>query len=69
MGRFTEDVYADVPGMQESSAERFARRRMQSASDHSSEGKPRKKKGGQGSHEHKREKKGKDKHRGRKHHK
>ena len=37
MGRFSEDVFADVPGMQESSAERFDRRREQSASDPSSE--------------------------------
>ena len=57
--------------MQESSGERLDRRWDQPASDPSSEEdkQPREMTGGQGSHEHKREKKGKDKNRGRKHHK
>ena len=67
VGRFPEDVYADIPGMQESSGERFDRRLDQSAAIPSSEEKPRESKSGQGSHEPKREKKVKDKKKGRKH--
>ena len=48
--------------MQESSSEKLDSRREQPASDPSrEEEKPREKESGQGSHEHKREKKGKDK--------
>ena len=69
VGRFPEDVYADIPGMQESSGERVDRRRDLPAAIPSSEEKPRESKSGQGSYEPKREKKGKDKKRGRKHNK
>jgi hypothetical protein len=41
VGRFPEDVYADIPGMQESSGERVDRRRDQPAAIPSSEEKPR----------------------------
>ena len=64
-------VYADIPGMQKSSCERFKSRCQRPASDPSEEEKkqPRRNKGCQKSHDLKREKKGKDKKRGRKHNK
>jgi hypothetical protein len=53
LGRFSEDVYADVPGLQETSGERFERRHQASVSKSSGEEakKPRKKKGGKRSHD------------------
>jgi len=64
-------VYACIPAMQESSGGRFNRRCQRPASDPSEEEKkqPRRNKGGQKSHDLKREKKGKDKKRGNKHNK
>ena len=71
VGRFPEDIYASIPGMQESSGERFDRRRQRPASDPpgEEEKQPRSKSGSERSHELKREKKGKDKRKGRKHNK
>ena len=68
--RYTQ-VYAGIPDMQESSGERFDRRRQRPASDPpgEEEKQPRRKTGSHRSHDLKREKKGKDKKRGRKHNK
>ena len=69
--RMYTQVYAGIPDMQESSGERFYRRRKRPASDPpgEEEKQPRRKSGRQRSHNLKREKKGKDKNRVRKHHK
>jgi hypothetical protein len=63
LGRFSEDVYADVPGLQETSGERFESKRQASAYNFSGEEakKPRKKMGGKISHDQTMEVKGKDK--------
>ena len=67
--RMYRQVYALIPDMQESSGERFDRRLKRLASDprEEEEKQPRRKSGSQRSHDLKREKKGKDKKRGRKH--
>ena len=64
-------VYAGIPDTQESRGERFDRRRKRPASDPpgEEEKQPRRKSGSQRSYEFKREKKAKDKKRGRKHNK
>jgi len=69
VGRFSEEVFSDIPGLQETSGDRSEKRRQASASSSSGEEvkKPSKKKSGKGSHDHKREKKGKDKKKDRKH--
>jgi hypothetical protein len=71
VGRFSEEVFTDIPGLQETSGDRFERRRQASASASNSSreevNKPRKKKSGKGSHDHKRERKGKDRKKDRKH--
>ena len=68
--RYTQ-VYAGIPYMQESSGEKFDRRRKRPASKPlgEEEKQPRRKSGSQRSHDSKREQKGKDKKRGRKHNK
>jgi hypothetical protein len=69
VGRFSEEVFSDIPGLQETSSDIFERRRQASASDPpgEEEKEPRRKEGSRSSHDHKREKKGKDKKKDRKH--
>ena len=69
VGRFSEEVITEIPGLQETRGQRFERRRQASASDPpwEEENEPRRKKGSRRSHDHKREKKGKDKKKDRKH--
>ena len=69
VGRFSEEVYTDIPGLQETSSQRFEKRRQASASNSpgEEEKEPRRKEGSRRSHDHKREKKGKDKKKDRKH--